>query len=100
MARSIIIRIFISFRIARPQLLSSQDTYTVYDVTCSICSPSMAIFTLGEFGILLTIIALVYVILISIPNSVPTPFISPNNSESSFSFTANNVVSSAYLRLL
>ena len=37
-------------------------------VTCSICCPSIAIFILGEFGFLLTTIALVFLILIFIPN--------------------------------
>ena len=35
----------------------------MYDVTCSICCPSMAIFILGEFGALLTTIALVFLVL-------------------------------------
>ena len=60
----------------------------------------MAIFILGEFGFLLTTIALVFLILILIPNyCFPTSFILLVSSASSFSFPANNAVSSAYLRL-
>ena len=54
----------------------------------------------GEFGFLLTTVALVFLILIAILNCFPTSFILLVNSESSFSFPANNAVSSAYLRLL
>ena len=59
----------------------------------------MAIFILGEFGFLLTTIAWVFLILIFFPNCFPTSFILLVNSESSFSFPANNAVSSAYLKL-
>ena len=54
----------------------------------------------GEFGFLLTTIALVFLILMFIPNCFPTSFILLVSSVSSFSFPANNAVSSAYLRLL
>ena len=52
----------------------------------------MAIFVLGEFGFLLTTIALVFLILIFIPNCFPTWFILLVSSVSSFSFPANNAV--------
>ena len=64
----------------------------IYNVTCSICCPSMAIFVLGEFGVLLTTIALVFLILIFIRNCFPTSFILLVSSVSSFSFPANNAV--------
>ena len=72
--RAIIILLLISFS----DLLSSViklPRYIYDDVTCSICSPSMAIFILGEFGFLLTTIALVFLVLIFIPNCFPTSFI-------------------------
>ena len=56
----------------------------------------MAIFIFGEFGFLLTTIALVFLILIFIPNCFPTSFILLISSVSSFSFPANNAVSSEY----
>ena len=83
-----------TFRISHPQVLSSQDTY---DVTYSICCPSMAMFILGEFGFLLTTIVLVFLKFIFIPNCFPTSFILLVNSESFFSIPANNAVSSAYV---
>ena len=64
---------------------------------------NLSIFILGEFGFLLTTIALIFLKLIFIQNCFPTSFILLVNSESSFSFPANNAVtavSSEYLRLL
>ena len=49
---------------------------------------------------LLTNIALVFLVLIFIPNYFHTSFILLINSASYFSFPANDAVSSAYLRLL
>ena len=60
----------------------------------------MAIFILGEFGFLLTTIAMVFVILIFIANCFPTSFILLVNSESSFSFAANIAVSSALSKIV
>ena len=59
----------------------------------------LSIFILGEFGFLLTTIALIFFILIFIQNCFPTSSILLVNSDSSFSFPANNAVtavSSAY----
>ena len=56
----------------------------------------MAILILGEFGFMLTTIALVFVILIFITNCFPTSFILLVNYDCSFSFPANNAVSSVY----
>ena len=64
----------------------------IYDVTCSICCPSMAIFILGEFGVLLTTIALVFLLLLFSQNCFPSSLILLVNSESSFCFPANNAV--------
>ena len=60
--RAIIILLLISFS-DLPSSVIKLPRY-IYDVTCSICSPSMAIFILVEFGFLLTTIALVFLILI------------------------------------
>ena len=67
---AIIILLLISFS-DLPSSVIKLPRYT-YDVTCSICCPSMAIFILGEFGFVLTTIALVFLILIFIPNCFPT----------------------------
>ena len=95
--RAIIILILISFW----GLLSSviKLPIKIYYVTCLIRCPSMEIIILGEFGFLLITIALVFSMLSFIPNCFPISFILLVNSESSFSFSANNAVSSAYLRL-
>ena len=95
--RLIIILLFISFS-DLPSAVIKLPRY-IYNVTCSICCPSMAIFILSEFGFLLTTIASVFLILIVIPNCFPISFILFVNSENSFSFPANNAVASAYLRL-
>ena len=95
---AIIILLLISFS-DLPSSVIKLPRYT-YDVTCSICCPSMAIFIFGELGFLLTTIAFVFLVLIFIPNCFPTSFILLVKSDSSFSFPANNAVSSAYLRLL
>ena len=50
------------------------------------------LFILGEFGFLLTTIALVFLIFSFIPNCFLTSFILLANSESSFSFPANNAI--------
>ena len=60
---AIIILLLISFSDLQSSVIKLP--YTVYDVTCSICCPHMAIFILGEFGFLLTTIILVLLLLIS-----------------------------------
>ena len=60
----------------------------------------MAIFIFGEFGFLLTTIALVFLIFIFIPNCFPTSFILLVSSVISFSFPANNAVSSALYEIV
>ena len=58
--RAIILLLLISFS-DLPSSVVKLQRYT-YDVTCSICCPSMAIFIFGEFCFLLTTIALVLVV--------------------------------------
>ena len=96
--RAIIILLLISFS-DLPSSVIKRPSY-IYDDNCSICSPYVAILIFGEFGFLLTTIALVLLILIFIPNCFPNSFVLLVNSGSYFSFPANNAVSSAYLRLL
>ena len=71
--RAIILLLLVSFS-DLPSSVIKVPIY-MYDVSCSICCPSMGIFILGEFGFLLTTIASVFLILIFIPNCFPTSFI-------------------------
>ena len=77
LVRAIIISLLISFSDLPSSVIKLPR---FYDVTCSICCPSMKIYILGDFGFLLTTIALVFFILIFIPNCVPTSFILLVNS--------------------